>query len=345
MSSAADQPSERSAALSRIGAVLDRLGEIQILVVGDMMLDEYRIGEVDRISPEAPVPVVRDREHQFALGGAGNVARGVLALGASCRLVTILGNDREGDQATQLMAEAGLAPGDIVRVPGRVTSHKLRVVARGQQMLRLDREEETEVSEQVRESIRERVAAALPGSQVLILQDYDKGLLGRELVRWLIREAQKKGVLVVADPKTDLIRYRGVDLIKPNLAEALNLVPAQTDSLEGRRGLLEKIAHQIGGAEVVVTRGAEGMSALDREGQVTDLPTRAAEVFDVQGAGDTTVAVLALCRAAGANLVEACIVANAAAAIAVGKRGTATLDLGELRARVPDAWDRFKGKQ
>ena len=168
----------------------------------------------------------------------------------------------------------------------------------------------------------------------MILQDYDKGLFDRTFAARLIGEARAAGVFVSADPKSDLLRFRGVDLLKPNLAEARALVPCDASTQAGRRALLEKVRHEVGVDEVVVTRGAEGMTALDLEGRVTDHGTRPAEVFDVQGAGDTAIAVLTLCRAAGAPLVEACIVANAAAAVVVGKRGTAAIDPEELRTSV-----------
>jgi D-beta-D-heptose 7-phosphate kinase/D-beta-D-heptose 1-phosphate adenosyltransferase len=328
---------------ARIESRFDRFPAIRVLVVGDLLLDDYRSGDVDRISPEAPVPVVRVRSQRTELGGAGNVARGIVALGANCEIVGIAGRDAEGDRAIELLERLGISTAGIVRSGDRVTPHKIRVVARGQQMLRIDREDDEPPSAEVLSSLRSKLSSLLPEVDVVILQDYDKGLFAEGLASWVIEAARRVGVSVVADPKHDLRRFHGASLIKPNLEEARAFLPGSVASFEGRRTLLEKIQRELGGGEIVVTRGAEGMTALDRAGDVTDVRTRPAEVFDVQGAGDTSIAVLALCRAVGAPLVEACIVANAAAAIAVGKMGTAAVDLDELRRRLPEALVAYEG--
>lgn len=335
------EPADRPT-LARLESILDRFDTLSVLVLGDLLLDEYRIGDVERISPEAPVPIVRVRETRWALGGAGNVARCVVALGARCRIIAVTGEDPEADRLLVLLRESGLSAEDIVQLPGRATSHKLRVVGHGQQMLRLDREEEADLSLERLDLLRDRIELALPDTHMMILQDYGKGLLSQDFAGWTIRQAKGQGVAVAVDPKRDLARFRGADLVKPNLAEALAAVPGAAADFESRRSLLEKIQRALGGAEVVLTRGAEGMSALDRAGAATDLATRPVEVFDVQGAGDTSIAALSLCRAAGASLVEACIVANAAAAIVVGKQGTATLDRNELRSALPAALANFE---
>jgi D-beta-D-heptose 7-phosphate kinase/D-beta-D-heptose 1-phosphate adenosyltransferase len=340
--------------VARIESVLDRFGSLRVLVIGDLLLDEYRSGEVDRISPEAPVPVVRILDERAELGGAGNVARGVVALGARCELVAPLGTDAEGARVVRLLADIGISQQGIVRTPGRGTPHKLRVVARGQQMLRLDREERGALVAAQQVALREAIVRLLPGSDVVILQDYDKGTFADGLAAWSIEFARQSGVRVAADPKHDLRRFRGASLVKPNLEEARACVlgatvpganmPDASMDLVGRRALLEKIQRELGGAEIVLTRGAAGMTALDRHAVATDIGTRSVEVYDVQGAGDTSIASLALCRAAGAELVDACIVANAAAAVAVGKVGTAAVDLEELRRRLPEALAAFEEK-
>ena len=322
---------------ARIDAALERFASLRVLVVGDLLLDEYRIGDVDRISPEAPVPIVKVGESRVCLGGAGNVARGIVALGAACELAAVAGVDAEGARTLELLAEIGISTGSIVPTPDRVTSHKIRVIARGQQVLRLDREEEGPLSPEASAALRDSIAKRLAAVDVVILQDYDKGVFADGLGAWLIERARQQGLWVAADPKHDLRRFRGASLVKPNRDEARSFLPGGDSDFESRRTLLEKIQRELGGAEIVLTRGSAGMTALDHRGQATDVATRSAEVFDVQGAGDTSIAVLALCRAAGAELVDACVVANAAAAVAVEKMGTAAVDLDELRGRLGPA--------
>lgn len=328
----------------RLESTLAGFSALRVLVVGDLLLDDYRSGDVERISPEAPVPVVRVQNERTELGGAGNVARGVVALGAQCCLVAAAGLDTEGARAIELLHEIGVSSEGIVRTRGRVTPHKIRVVARGQQMLRIDREAEGPLAPEHMAEMRLAISNLLPDTDVVILQDYDKGLFAEGLASWMIERARREGVLVVADPKHDLKRFHGASLIKPNLEEARAFMPGSVVDFEGRRALLEKIQRDLGGAEIVVTRGSAGMTALDATGQVTDVATRAVEVFDVQGAGDTSIATLALCRAAGASLVDACIVANASAAIAVGKMGTAAVAQSELRRQLTKALAAFEGK-
>lgn len=346
-SSAAEARGERaltSQPRDRIEAALDRLGRLRVLVVGDLLLDEYRRGDVDRISPEAPVPVLRVRESESRLGGAANVARNVVSLGARCRLVGLAGCDREGDALCAEVAALGMPVAGVVRTPDRPTTHKLRVIARSQQMLRLDREEDGAISPEHDEALRRAVAAAIDDCDAVVLADYDKGVFAAGLGRWVIALARRQGIAVAADPKRDPARFRGAALVKPNLEEATRFVTGSDASPETRRAWLEKLRDALGGGEVVVTRGRAGMSALDAEGRFFDVPTRPLEVFDVQGAGDTSIAALALCRAAGADLAEACVVANAAAAVAVEKVGTAAVSRRELEARLGDARSLFEAR-
>lgn len=324
-------------------AVLERWAELRVLVVGDVLLDEYRIGDVERVSPEAPVPVVRVRREALALGGAANVARNIVSLGAHASLVGVVGRDPEAEAVRSLASQVGIELGGIVESPDRPTSHKLRVVARSQQLVRLDRESVEPLSRVESHSIREAIAARLEGCDGVVLQDYDKGLFADGLGRFTIELARERGLRVAADPKTDLRRFRGAALVKPNLDEALRFLggpggsgPQLPADPPARRSLLEKLQHELGGGEVVVTRGAAGMSGLGATRDFCEVPTRPLEVFDVQGAGDTSIASLALARLAGASLVEACIVANAAAAVVVEKVGTAAALPDELRERLPD---------
>lgn len=310
------------------------MAQLRILVVGDVMLDEYRVGEVTRISPEAPVPIVRVREERHALGGAGNVARNLVSLGARVELVGTVGLDREGERVRTAAALLGLETAGLVGTPGRPTTHKLRVVARAQQMLRLDREEESPLPTAVRGELEAAVLDRLPGCDAIVLADYDKGVFADGLGRTIVSAARARGLFVAADPKRELERFRGASLVKPNLAEACAAVGLPGDDFESRRRLLEKLRSELAGAEIVVTRGRDGATVLGSDGCVVDVPTRPLAVFDVQGAGDTAMAALVSCRVAGASLVEACSIAHAAAAVAVSKLGTAAVSRAELEARL-----------
>jgi len=314
--------------------MLGRVAALRVLVVGDVMLDEYRVGDALRISPEAPVPVVRVREERCELGGAGNVARNVLSLGAAVELVGIRGADREGRLLAERLTALGASASGLVESATRPTTHKLRVVARAQQMLRLDREDDAALAPVDRARIEDAAFERLAGCDAVVLADYDKGIFADGLARSIVAAARARGILVAADPKRELHRFRGASLVKPNQAEARAEVGGLPDDFEGRSRMLEKLRDLRGGADVVVTRGSAGMTALGADGRCFDVPTQPVAVYDVQGAGDTSMAALALCRAAGASLEDACLVANAAAAVAVSKVGTAAVTGSELRARL-----------
>lgn len=316
--------------------MLARMARLRVLVVGDVMLDEYRSGEVARISPEAPVPIVRVTDERYELGGAGNVARNVASLGARTELVGLVGRDREGVLVRERARAIGLGTAGLVEARDRPTTHKLRVVARAQQMLRLDREEVGTLDPEDRAVVEREAVGRLSDCDAVVLVDYDKGLFAEGLGRRIVAEARRRGLFVAADPKRELERFRGASLVKPNWAEARASVGASGEDSDQRAGLLEKLSTMLGGAEVVVTRGEAGMSGLGTTGRPFDVATRALPVFDVQGAGDTAMAALALARAAGASLPDACIVANAAAAIAVSKVGTAAVTRSELAARLAE---------
>jgi len=266
--------------LARLEALLERFASLRALVVGDLLLDEYRSGDVDRISPEAPVPVVRVQSIGSAPGGAANVARGIVALGAGCELIGLVGEDPEGDELLAHLRRTGIPTSGVVPTPERPTTHKLRVVARSQQMLRLDREVDEPIHSPLADRLCGEVEERLGRCDVVILQDYDKGLFADGLAHSIIALARARGVPVVADPKVDLSRFRGAALVKPNVDEARCFVAGSAEHFEGRRAMLEKIRQELGGGAVVVTRGREGMTALDGEGRSFDVPTRPVEVFD-----------------------------------------------------------------
>jgi rfaE bifunctional protein kinase chain/domain len=320
--------------LERLVASFDRL---RLLVVGDAMLDEYLWGDVERVSPEAPVPVVHVQRESLALGGAGNVLRNAMAMGAQAFLVTAVGDDGSGDRLVDLLKDLGADPSGVVRVEGRPTTRKTRVEARSQQMLRFDRETDAPLPEEALRRLQRAIDAALPQADGVILEDYGKGLLTPAAVRRWMRRFRAAGVPVAVDPKGHLEAYRGADLVKPNVREVEQLGGRPVRSPEDLAAAVARLRRRLGGGAVVVTRGAEGMTVFEDDPAGTEVPIERCEVFDVQGAGDTAIAALTLARLAGASLLEAAVVGNAAASVVVRKVGTATATAREIRRRLPAA--------
>jgi len=323
--------------LRRLEKLLDGIRHVRLLVVGDVVLDEYLWGDVERVSPEAPVPVVHVRRESMVLGGAGNVVRNAVALGASCEFCAAVGEDRAGDRVLELLAELGVDHAGIVRVPDRPTTRKTRVVARSQQIVRFDRETSEAVPPRLARRLLAAVDAALPRAHGVVLEDYGKGLLAPPLLRAAMRRFEAVGVPVSVDPKADLAAYRGASLVKPNLREMEALAGARIQTRDELARAADRLRRRLGGAALAVTRGAAGMTLFGDDVQGLDVPTPPREVFDVQGAGDTAIAVLTLALRAGGSLLEAAVLANAAAGVVVGKIGTATASPDEVRERLPAA--------
>jgi rfaE bifunctional protein kinase chain/domain len=321
----------------RLERVLGRVAGLRLLVVGDVVLDEYLWGEVDRVSPEAPVPVVHVRRESVVLGGAGNVVRNAVALGARCAFCAIVGDDADGRQVLDLVKEQGVDPGGVIRVEGRVTTRKTRVVARSQQVVRFDRETREPLSAGLARRLVGSVASSLDGIDGAVLADYGKGLFTRPLAARMVSRLALAGVPAILDPKLELAGFRGVELVKPNWREAEALSGLRARDEDELARVAARLSRRLGGARVAVTRGAQGMCVYEGDGTLVSVPTAAREVFDVQGAGDTIVAVLALARRAGASLLEAAVLANAAASVVVGKIGTATATREEVLERLPEA--------
>jgi rfaE bifunctional protein kinase chain/domain len=304
-----------------------------ILVVGDVMLDEYIWGDVRRISPEAPVPVVETRQRTYRPGGAGNVAANIGALGGLPLLCGVVGADPPAEQLAQALAldRPGIVVG-LIRSPSQPTTVKSRIVAHGQQMLRLDTEANRPIPPEAENMVLAWCDQRMAQATACVLSDYAKGVLTERVCRALIELARARGLPVVVDPKgRDYGKYAGATVVTPNTHEAavaLGLAPgAMLDADRAAEALLGLLP----GTSLLITHGAAGMS-LYRAGQPrVHIPARTRPVYDVTGAGDTVVATLALAVAAGAPLERAAVIANAAAGIVVGKVGTATVALDELR--------------
>ncbi|NOY45247.1 MAG: D-glycero-beta-D-manno-heptose-7-phosphate kinase [Deltaproteobacteria bacterium] len=315
------------AALERLdgGARPPRIG-----VVGDVILDRFVYGDVDRISPEAPVPVVEVHREVVRLGGAANVAHNLKALGAEVDLLGVVGADSMAAELTAELEARRISPELLVTSPDRPTAVKTRVIARHQQVVRFDRERRGPLPGAVREAFWQRVDQRAGGWDGVIVSDYGKGVVDRGLVERLVGWAAQTGAWVSVDPKpVNVEAYRGANAVTPNTkeTEAMAGMPAREDAEAEAAG--RALLDRLGLSAVVLTRGERGMTVVEPD-RMTHLPTRARDVFDVTGAGDTAIAVFALAKAAGAGVVESAALANVAAGIVVGKLGTATVTRGEL---------------
>jgi D-beta-D-heptose 7-phosphate kinase/D-beta-D-heptose 1-phosphate adenosyltransferase len=312
-------------------AMLDRYPGMHVWVVGDLMLDEYVMGAVERISPEAPVPVVRVRDTEHRLGGAANVARQVAALGATVSLAGVIGEDAAGDDFLRLCSASNIDTRAVIRLPERRTTRKLRVLGHSQQLLRLDWEDVKPCVPQFTSRMLSKLAEG-PRADAIILSDYAKGVLTPETISGMA--ALRGEAPVVVDPKhRDFTRYRGATTITPNLRE-LEAAAGQSldaDDAEAIAAAARPLAQAAGLEAMVVTLGDRGMLVVPVQGNAVAVPAIQRAVYDVTGAGDTAISVLALSLAARASLLEAAQLANAAAGVSVGQIGAVAVDAGSIR--------------
>ena len=343
----ASVPELRSSGLThserrRFSDLLGLFKKTRILVVGDFILDQFVWGTVERISPEAPVPVVHVSRESYMPGGSLNVANNIHALGGTVYPCGVVGRDREGRMLLKEIRKAGIDPGGIVYDPGRPTSVKTRVIAHSQQVVRFDREKADEISPEYAKKILRFVTQKMHETDVVVIEDYGKGVVQPLLLKQIVRLAKKFRKPVLVDPKEKHFSYYGgATVITPNRKEACGAFANEVARFsrqnhrmhkdysleEVGRGLLKKLKLEA----VLITLGEDGMALFEKNGAMTKIPTAAREVYDVSGAGDTVVAVLGLAIAAGGKMREAAMLANLAAGIVVGKLGTATVTSEELR--------------
>jgi D-beta-D-heptose 7-phosphate kinase / D-beta-D-heptose 1-phosphate adenosyltransferase len=315
----------------QLAELVRRFTDARVLVLGDVMLDRYVSGNAGRLSPEAPIPVLRPMSSRATLGGAANVALNVAMLGGHVALVGVIGDDAAGAEVARLLAVSpGIAP-YLVVATARPTTAKTRFLAGVHQLLRLDEETTAPIDQATRATLLQRFAEALETADVVVLSDYAKGLLTDDVLRAVMARAGAMGRRVIADPKRiDFGAYRGATVLTPNEQEVRQgtRIDAADDLEADRAGRLA--LDMTGGEAVVVTRSEKGLTLVRRDQPALHLPTRAREVADVSGAGDTLVAALAVALGAGASLPEASVLANITAGISVGKQGTATVSREEL---------------
>lgn len=311
----------------------------RIAVVGDAMLDVYLRGDVERISPEAPVPVVRVKDRKYALGGAANVVQNVRGLGAACDFVAAVGQDNGGATLRGMLEAIGVAPNSMIQID-RPTTTKTRIVARGQQVVRVDEEEDDDLGAGDVKKLLVALEKAIEQADALVLEDYNKGVLVPGIITGAIAKAKARGIPIVVDPKyRNFFQYRGATVFKPNRRELESALGAEVD-LEHPDALPAALA-KLGVEHLLLTLGANGMALISSAGDVKRVPTVAREVYDVVGAGDTVTAYLAAILAAGGTAVEASVIANYAAGVEVGKSGAATVSADE----VIEAFDEFSARR
>lgn len=315
---------------------LDRLRDVTVLTVGDIMLDEYIWGDVRRISPEAPVPVVEVRSRTRAPGGVANVAAGIVAFGGRAVIQGIIGEDVAAEGLRGSLQALGVSTDGIVVDSSRPTTCKTRVIAHAQQIVRTDDEQRGAFDFRIEDLLLSRIAKHLPAADAVVLSDYDKGVLSPRVAHEVIAAAARAGKPIVVDPKgRDYAKYRGATVLTPN---TLDTGTAAGVTIEGEGDLLmavERLGVVLEGSALLITQGAGGMTLFAGR-EPLHVPTRAREVYDVTGAGDTVVAMLAIALGCGIELQQAVELANAAAGLAVAKVGTSTVTLQELQASLAD---------
>ena len=313
----------------RVLALLTGAADRRIAVVGDVMVDRYLVGDTDRLSPEAPVPVVNVTKKEATLGGAANVASNVRAMGATCTLVGVIGDDTNGATIRIELAAQGLSDAKLLEVPGRPTTSKTRVVSRGQQIVRIDEEVDLFLTGDDLDRFERMALDALSEADGLLLQDYNKGALPPSLIHTLIEAARKSGVPVVADPKfRQFFDYAGATVFKPNRRELEAALGARVDL--GHREALPDAINQLQVDNLLLTLGADGMILVTKDQEVTHIPSLTRGVSDVSGAGDTVTAWVGTMMAAGATIHESATLANYAANVEVSKPGVATVSVEEI---------------
>ena len=323
--------------IARIDKIISKFKDVKILIVGDIILDEFVWGDTSRISPEAPVPVVLVERESLMPGGAANVASNICALGAKAYLVGAIGRDEHGRRLEKILKEKGVDLEGVISDAQRPTTLKTRVVARHQQVIRIDREKISPLSESINKEIIDYVREKIKEVDGVIIEDYGKGVITPRLLKEIVPLTKRHNKIITVDPKEEHISYyKGATAITPNRkeAEAMSGIKAKDDESLNRlgRALLRRLKLKA----AVITLGEHGMRVFERGGKITHIPTVAQEVFDVSGAGDTVIAAFTVSLGAGAKMIEAAHISNFAGGIVVGKVGVATTSQAELKSRIKD---------
>lgn len=328
--------------------VIDKISSKKILVIGDIMLDRFIWGNVDRISPEAPVPVVEVVKETELLGGCGNVANNILSLKGKVFILSVVGNDENGRRLKQLVDKAGCDTSGIFIDEHRPTTVKTRIIAHNQQVVRIDKESRGQLSPSMIEKMNKFIVGIKNEIDGILISDYGKGVITRSILQTCRKISNQVDIPLTVDPKIEhFMEYKKVTVLTPNLNEAtlgmkLHKKPITDEEIYilGRK-ILKKLSPEA----LVITLGEKGMALFMKDKKIHHIPTRAKEVYDVTGAGDTVIAVLTLCISSGADMVTSCEISNFAAGVVVGKVGTATVSSEELKEIIKDYYISIKKKQ
>ncbi len=320
---------------AEIRDLFERFASMRALVIGDLMLDSYLWGEVDRISPESPVPVVDVRGEDHRPGGAGNVALNLRALGAGVSILALIGEDEAGTLLQELLEEAGIDTGSLIRSGSRPSTRKTRILGRNQQMIRIDREDRSPIASKLEEEVLGRLQQAIDNSEpdLILIQDYNKGLLSANVIRGIAEMAGKHGIFIAVDPKrNNFFEYRGVDLFKPNLKELNDSLGYRLDGSdhEALASALKTMRERMPHRYSLLTLSSRGMALFDGK-SLRHFAAHPRQVADVSGAGDTVIAVAALALASGCDTERAIGLANLAGGLVCEKVGVVPVDNGKLR--------------
>ena len=321
--------------VGRLEELLRAMKGKRIAVVGDLMLDRYIWGSVSRVSPEAPVPVVDMETEQARLGGAANVAMNIKSLGGEAILVGVIGSDNSGKQLFEILREGGFSTEGIVIDGSRPTTVKTRVIANNQHVVRIDREQKADISYTIQQKVMDMLTRSIDTIDGIILEDYNKGVVVAGLIRQVIELANKKKKIITVDPKfNNFYEYQNVTVFKPNQKEAEEVLgkKLKTDEEVEQAGAL--LLRKLNCSYVLLTLGARGMALFDASGGSARIPTRARNVQDVSGAGDTVISTLTIALGAGADIREATVLSNAAGGIVCGYVGIVPIDPNELRSSI-----------
>jgi D-beta-D-heptose 7-phosphate kinase/D-beta-D-heptose 1-phosphate adenosyltransferase len=313
--------------------IISQFDKQSVLVIGDIMIDRFIWGAVNRISPEAPVPIVEINKETETLGGAGNVANNLSAFGAKSYMVGVLGDDITGKSLIDMLKEKSICPDHLVIDTNRPTIIKTRVIAASQQLVRFDKEVKTNLSNSIEQKMIKNIENLIPDMNAVIISDYGKGVIDTAILKKTISLAKAYKIPVLVDPKIkNFKKYKGITVVTPNLKEAIegmNALNVKTD--EDIYDLGKKILKFLKSESVLITRSEKGMTLIRQNNKITNIPTRAKEVYDVTGAGDTVISTMTLALASKADLITAAEIANFAAGLVVAKLGTATVCRQELK--------------
>jgi len=317
----------------RLKKLLSNFNGKRIAVVGDLMIDRYYWGTVHRVSPEAPVPVVEVESESVRLGGAANVASNIQSLGGDAVMVGLIGNDHPGEQFLGLLKERGFQSGCVFVDPSRPTTIKTRVIAHSQHVVRIDNESKLDASHPFRLKISETIRRNIRSYDGIIIEDYNKGVVTKEVIHEIIAAARESNVPVAVDPKfNNFFEFKKVSVFKPNRREAEEVLGCRLRTVDDVVRAGKRLLEMLSAENVLLTRGEEGMSLFEENGSITHIPTAATNVQDVSGAGDTVIATLMMALAGGAGIQEACVLANCAGGVVVGSVGIVPIQLEELIA-------------